>query len=193
MPTHTRPPPDGGAVPPAEAAAVAAFWREAGPERWFAKDAGFDRSFRERFHDLHFAAAARRCDAWTATAEGALALMLLLDQYPRNSFRGTGHMYATDPLARMFARQALDAGLDQQVDRALRLFFYLPLSHAEHLPDQERALALNAALGEPYRSHAQNHLDIVARFGRFPHRNAMLGRATTPQEQAFLDAGGFAG
>lgn len=178
---------------PPEAAAVAAFWREAGPTRWFTKDEAFDRQFRERFQALHFAAAARRCDDWMATAEGALALMLLLDQYPRNSFRGNGHMYATDPLARMFCRQALDAGLDRQVEPALRLFFYLPLSHSEDLADQRRALALNEALGEPYRSHAQGHLDIVARFGRFPHRNAMLGRSTTAEEQSFLDGGGFAG
>jgi uncharacterized protein (DUF924 family) len=180
-------------VPPAQAAAVVQFWRDAGPARWFAKDAAFDRAFRERFHDLHFAAAARRCDAWVATAEGALALLLLLDQYPRNSFRGTGHMYATDPLARMFCRQALDAGLDRQVPQDLRLFFYLPLSHSEDMPDQQRALALNRALGEPFASHAQGHLDIVARFGRFPHRNAMLGRETTAAEQAFLAEGGFAG
>lgn len=186
-------PPEQDPVPPAQAAAVVQFWRDAGSARWFAKGAAFDRQFRERFHDLHFAAAARRCDAWVATAEGALALLLLLDQYPRNSFRGTGHMYATDPLARMFCRQALDAGLDRQVPQDLRLFFYLPLSHSEHLPDQERALALNRALGEPFASHAQGHLDIVARFGRFPHRNAMLGRATTVAEQAFLAEGGFAG
>jgi len=186
-------PPEGAAVPPTQAAGVVQFWRDAGSARWFAKDTAFDRQFREGFHDLHFAAAARRCDAWAAAAESALALLLLLDQYPRNSFRGTAHMYATDPLARMFARQALDAGLDQQVDKELRLFFYLPLSHAEHLPDQERALALNRALGEPFRSHAQGHLDIVARFGRFPHRNALLGRETTAAEQAFLAEGGFSG
>ncbi|PZP91850.1 MAG: DUF924 domain-containing protein [Variovorax paradoxus] len=188
-----RSPPEQDPVPPAQAAAVVQFWRDAGPARWFAKDAAFDRAFRERFHDLHFAAAARRCDAWVATAEGALALLLLLDQYPRNSFRGTGHMYATDPLARMFCRQALDAGLDRQVPQDLRLFFYLPLSHSEDMPDQQRALALNRALGEPFASHAQGHLDIVARFGRFPHRNAMLGRETTAAEQAFLAEGGFAG
>ncbi|KQP14551.1 DUF924 family protein [Pseudorhodoferax sp. Leaf265] len=188
-----RSPPEQEPVPPAQAAAVVQFWRDAGPARWFAKDAAFDRAFRERFHDLHFAAAARRCDAWVATAEGALALLLLLDQYPRNSFRGTGHMYATDPLARMFCRQALDAGLDRQVPQDLRLFFYLPLSHSEDMPDQQRALALNRALGEPFASHAQGHLDIVARFGRFPHRNAMLGRETTAAEQAFLAEGGFAG
>jgi uncharacterized protein (DUF924 family) len=175
------------------AAAVVAFWRDAGPARWFTKDAGFDQRFRERFHDLHFAAARRQLDGWLATAAGALALLLLLDQYPRNCFRGTGHMYATDPLARLFTRQALAQGLDQQVEPALRLFFYLPLSHSEDLADQERALALNAALGEPSRSHAQDHRDIVARFGRFPHRNAMLGRETTAEEAAFLKAGGFAG
>lgn len=192
MPRKPSPPED-KAVPPTEAAAVVQFWRDAGPARWFAKDAAFDRQFRECLHDLHFAAAARRCDAWAATAEGALALLLLLDQYPRNSFRGTGHMYATDPLARMFCRQALDAGLDRQVPQDLRLFFYLPLSHSEQLPDQERALALNRALGEPFASHAQGHLDIVARFGRFPHRNAMLGRQSSADEEAFLKAGGFAG
>lgn len=177
----------------ADAAAVLAFWRDAGPARWFTKDADFDRDFRERFHGLHFAAARRQCDGWMANAESALALMLLLDQYPRNAFRGTGHMYATDALARMFAKQALDARLDQQVEPALRLFFYLPLSHSELLADQQRALALNRALGEPYASHAQGHLDIIARFGRFPHRNPMLGRQTSAQEQDFLASGGFAG
>lgn len=176
-----------------EAAAVVAFWREAGPTRWFAKNEAFDLAFRTRFHDLHFAAARRQCDGWGAEAEGALALMLLLDQFPRNCFRGTGHMYATDPLARMFATQALDARLDQQVEKALRLFFYLPLSHSEQMADQRRALALNHALDEESGRHAQGHLDIVARFGRFPHRNAMLGRQTTDEEAAFLKSGGFAG
>lgn len=191
----TRPPQrsDAAALPLADAAAVVAFWEDAGSAHWFAKDADFDARFRTRFETLHFAAAARRCDAWVATAEGALALMLLLDQYPRNSFRGTGHMYATDPLARMYCRQALDARLDRQVAPALRLFFYLPLSHSEDLADQDRAVALNRALGEPFTGHALGHRDIVARFGRFPHRNPMLGRASTPDEEAFLHSGGFAG
>jgi uncharacterized protein (DUF924 family) len=173
--------------------AVVGFWREAGPDRWFAKDEAFDAQFRERFHDLHFAAARRQCDGWMAEAEGALALLLLLDQYPRNAFRGTGHMYATDPLARMFAKRALDAHLDQQVEQDVRVFFYLPLSHSELLADQERALWLNRRLGAPYSEHAQEHLDVVARFGRFPHRNLMLGRETTEPEAAFLAAGGFSG
>lgn len=193
MGTRKQAPSEACAVPLAEAAAVVTFWRDAGPAHWFAKDAAFDTRFRERFHELHFAAAARRCDGWMATAEGALALMLLLDQYPRNCFRGTGHMYATDPLARMFCRQALDAGLDQQVEHALRLFFCLPLSHSENLIDQDRAVELNRALGEPFISHALGHRDIVARFGRFPHRNPMLGRTSTAEEEAFLKTGGFAG
>lgn len=194
---RARPPRSEAAAPQspdaAAAATVVAFWCEAGPARWFSKDERFDRQFRERFHDLHFAAARRACDGWLASAEGALALLLLLDQYPRNAFRGTGHMYATDALARMYATDALDARLDQQVAPELRLFFYLPLSHSELLADQQRALALNRALGEPYASHAQGHLDIIARFGRFPHRNPMLGRQTSAEEAAFLQAGGFAG
>lgn len=194
MPTPPHSQPERGRVTrPDDAAGVVAFWREAGPARWFAKDEAFDTRFRERFHDLHFAAARRHCDDWIAQPESALALLLLLDQYPRNAFRGTGHMYATDALARMFATQALDARLDQQVAPDLRLFFYLPLSHSESLPDQERALALNRGLGEPSIGHAQAHLDVIARFGRFPHRNAMLGRATSAEERAFLQAGGFAG
>lgn len=190
-PKPTRP--EAGTIDRAEAEAVVAFWRDAGSARWFAKDTAFDQRFRERFHDLHFAAAARRCDGWADTAHGVLALLLLLDQYPRNSFRGTGHMYATDPLARMFARRALDQGLDQQVAQELRLFFYLPLSHSEDLRDQDRAVERNRALGEPFTSHALGHRDIVARFGRFPHRNPMLGRASTAEELAFLREGGFSG
>ncbi|WP_374632170.1 DUF924 family protein [Ferrovibrio sp.] len=176
-----------------DASGVVAFWREAGPERWFAKDAAFDAAFRDRFLDLHFAAARRECDGWMNSAEGALGLILLLDQFPRNCFRGTGHMYATDPLARRFAKQAMAAGLDAQVPADLRLFFYLPLSHSEDLADQEWAVELGRGLGEEPLSHAIGHRDIIKRFGRFPHRNPILGRETTPEEQVFLEGGGFAG
>jgi uncharacterized protein (DUF924 family) len=120
-------------------------------------------------------------------------LLILLDQYPRNAFRGTGHMYATDSLARHFARLADAAGFADQVDPSLRLFFCLPFSHSEDLADQDRAVALNAALGAEARSHAEGHRDIVRRFGRFPHRNPMLGRETTEAESAFLRNGGFKG
>ncbi len=169
------------------------FWREAGFEAWFRKDPAFDAAFHDRFRDLHVAAARRDLDAWADEPEGALALLIVLDQFPRNCFRGTGHMYATDPLARYFARRALAAGHDEAVEKDLRLFFYLPFSHSEDIADQEIAVERNRALGGEAEKHAIGHRDIVARFGRFPHRNLILGRETTPQEQAFIDGGGFAG
>lgn len=175
------------------AADVVAFWRQAGPQRWFAKDDAFDADFRARFIDLHLAAARRAHDDWLQTAEGALALMILLDQFPRNCFRGSARMYATDPLARHFAERAIAAGLDQQVTPDLRLFFYLPFAHSENLADQDRSVALGEALGGEQLEHAEGHRAIIRRFGRFPHRNALLGRETTAEEQAFLDEGGFKG
>ena len=172
---------------------ICGFWREAGPDRWFAKDVAFDAAFRSRFQDAHFAAARLELDAWADDAEGALALMILLDQFPRNAFRGTAHMYATDPLARHFANRAIDRGLDHQLEPEVRVFLYLPFSHSEALADQERAVALYTALGSDDTDWAIMHHDIIARFGRFPHRNATLGRETTAEEQAFLDGGGFSG
>jgi uncharacterized protein (DUF924 family) len=172
---------------------VTAFWRNAGPEKWFAKNDAFDAEFRERLHDTHFAAARRELDHWSETTEGTLALMIVLDQFPRNCFRGTGHMYATDPLARHFALKALAEGQDQQVDGKPRAFFYLPLSHSENLEHQEEAVRRNEVFSEEFAKHARGHRDIVARFGRFPHRNRILCRETTAEEQAFLDEGGFSG
>ncbi|MBS0427241.1 MAG: DUF924 family protein [Proteobacteria bacterium] len=173
---------------------VVTFWRDAGPSAWFKKNPDFDRRFRERFHDAHFAAARREHDAWvTQEPHSALALMLLLDQYPRNAFRGTGHMYATDPLARHYADRLVAQGFDQRIEESLRLFCYLPFAHSEDMSDQQRSLALNRALSAESGDHAQGHLDIIRRFGRFPHRNHLLGRTTTTEEQAFMDAGGFAG
>lgn len=178
---------------PAQAQAVVAFWRDAGPDRWFQKDDSFDRSFAERFGDLHGEAAAGRLDGWLATPEGALALVLLLDQFPRNCFRGTSAVYATDAKARQTTEAALSAGHDRAVEPELRLFFYLPFAHSEDPADQERSVALIAPLGPEQARHAEGHRDIVRRFGRFPHRNAILGRETTAEEQRFLDEGGFAG
>jgi uncharacterized protein (DUF924 family) len=178
---------------PAEAVAVIAFWRAAGAARWFAKDADFDRRFRERFRSLHEAAARGELVAGLATPEGALALLLLLDQFPRNAFRGTPRMYATDAMARQVAAAALAAGHDRMVETALQLFFYLPFGHSESLADQERSVALNRRPGQPGLSHAEGHHGIIRRFGRFPHRNPILGRTMTQDEQRFLDEGGFAG
>lgn len=174
-------------------AAVVQFWIAAGPSQWFRKNAAFDDNFRARFAAEHEAAAAGALAEWQASAEGALALLILLDQYPRNSFRGTARMFATDPLALKIANTAIANGFDAQVDASLRLFFYLPFVHSERLADQDRALELYAALGPETARHAHVHRDIIARFGRFPHRNPLLGRPTTAEEQKFLDDGGFAG
>ncbi|MBS7544980.1 DUF924 family protein [Ancylobacter oerskovii] len=178
----------------AQIASVCGFWRQAGTrDLWFEKDAAFDADFRTRFLELHLQAAARLHDGWMATPEGALALLVLTDQFPRNAFRGTGHMYATDPLARHYARQAQAAGHMQKVEPDIRLFFLLPFAHSEDIADQDLSVALTRPLGEPWILHAEDHRAIIRRFGRFPHRNFMLGRETTPEEAAFLAAGGFAG
>ena len=162
---------------------------------WFAKDGAFDAEFRGRFHDAHVAAARRELDDWAETAEGSLALLILLDQFPRNSFRGAGHAFATDPLARMFAKRALNAGHDLEIEGDIRRFFYLPLQHSEDMADQDRQQALFQTRMErtPDDRWAEHHREIIARFGRFPHRNRALGRETTPEEQAFLDEDGFRG
>jgi uncharacterized protein (DUF924 family) len=167
------------------------FWTEAGPERWFTKDDNFDADCR-RFEAAHLAAARREFDGWAETAEGALALVLLLDQFPRNLYRGTAHAFATDGLARRVAEAAVEAGHDRLVDLALRNFCYLPFEHSESLSDQERCVALSSFDPEALK-WAVIHRDIIARFGRFPHRNPALGRETTPEEAAFLSEGGFAG
>src|SRR5262249_33251362 len=130
---------------------------------------------------------------WTTSPAGTLGLMLLLDQFPRNSFRGTARMYATDELALGIARAAVEAHHDLQAESQLQLFFYLPFGHSEDLAHQELSVPFAPRLGEPALSHAEGHRDIIRRFGRFPHRNPILGRAMMAQEQRFLDEGGFAG
>ena len=173
---------------------VLAFWREAGPEKWFKNDVTFDDDIRRRFLKTYEAAAAGQLFSWEQTAESTLALIIVLDQFPRNMFRGDPRTYAADPVARAVADRAIARGFDQRVSLSDRQFFYLPLEHSELLADQERCCVLVAATGDAdLLKWAQLHADIVRRFGRFPHRNAMLGRATTPEEQAFLDGGGFKG
>jgi uncharacterized protein (DUF924 family) len=177
----------------AAAFSVVEFWREAGPSLWFAKDKAFDRRFRERLLSTHEAAARGELDGWLGAPTGALALILLLDQFPRNAFRETPRMYATDAKARATAAAAVEAGQDRAVPKELRLFIYLPFGHSEDPADQERSVALAEALGEPDLSHAKRHRDIIRRFGRFPHRNPILGRSMTADEQRYLDGGGYAG
>jgi uncharacterized protein (DUF924 family) len=178
----------------ADAAEILSFWREAGYDRWFKKDSAFDEEIRRRFLASYEAAAAGKLSGWELTADGALALLILLDQFPRNIFRGDARAFATDPLARAIAAGAVVRGFDSQVAKELRGFFYLPFEHSEYLADQERSVAFNKAAGDANGlKWAEIHADIIRRFGRFPHRNAVLGRTTTPEEQAFLDSGGFAG
>ena len=173
---------------------VVSFWTDAGPERWFAKDEAFDTAIRERFLGAHEAAAAGRFADWERTPEGSLALIILLDQFPRNMFRGSTRAFATDLQALETAERAIARGDDGRVPPQLRGFFYLPHQHAEDLAVQERGVALFTAAGDiEGKKWAEVHADIIRKFGRFPHRNAVLGRTTTPEEQAFLDAGGFAG
>jgi uncharacterized protein (DUF924 family) len=177
---------------------IVSFWRSAGPGRWFKKNPAFDDAIRLKFEPVHHAAARGDYDAWIATPEGALALLILLDQFPRNLYRGSAHSYATDPLARRIANEALVRGHDGAFEPDLRAFFYLPFEHSEDLADQDRSVALceamRAATGdEGNLKWATGHRDVIVRFGRFPHRNRALGRLTTTEEQAFLDGGGFAG
>lgn len=177
-----------------QASEIVAFWHDAGYERWFKRDDAFDAEFKRRFHEAHMAAARGEYEAWMESAEGALALLILLDQFPRNCFRGCAHSYATDGLARSYARRAIDAGFDLQVETALRMFFYLPFEHSETMADQDYAMELFARTGnDELMKYAVLHRDLIARFGRFPHRNAVLGRESTQEELDYLASGGFSG
>lgn len=166
--------------------------RERAREIWFKSTAEFDASLRRAFLADYKAAAAGALHSWEALPEGALALVLLLDQIPRNIFRDMPHAYATDNAARAVTDRALGKGFDQRVPPVWRRFFYMPLHHSENIDDQHRARLLFAALpGDPARSgslrrYGRPYLEVIERFGRFPHRNAILGRPSTPAEIAFL-------
>ena len=172
---------------------ILAFWRGAGPARWYKRDDAFDAEVRRRYLGLWQKAAAGELSSWETSDDGALALVIVLDQFPRNMFRGDIRTYASDGLALQVAHRAIERGVDARIDPALREFLYLPFNHSEHLSDQLRCIELTRAAGNAENlKWAEHHADIVRRFGRFPHRNRLLGRATTPEEQDFLDEGGFA-
>jgi uncharacterized protein (DUF924 family) len=173
---------------------IFAFWREAGPARWYTKDAAFDAIIRRRFMGLWEKAASGKLTAWEASDAGALALVIVLDQFPRNMFRGDARTYASDTLALGAAHRAIARGSDARIEPDLLEFLYMPFMHSEHVADQLRCVELFRNSGSPENlKYAEDHADIIRRFGRFPHRNRILGRVTTPQEQAFLDQGGFSG
>jgi uncharacterized protein (DUF924 family) len=168
---------------------VLAFWFAEGMEqRWFKSDEAFDREVGEALQPLHEQAAAGRLDHWQASGRGALALVILLDQVPRNLFRGEARAFATDAEALAVTKRALENGLDKALRQGERMFLYLPLEHCEDLADQELCVTLTGQLDEnpEWHDYALRHRDIVARFGRFPHRNAVLDREATPEERAFL-------
>ncbi len=168
---------------------VLRFWfQEAGPKDWFAADPGFDQRTTAALGELHAQAAAGAFTAWQEAPEGCLALCILLDQAPRNMFRGSPRAFASDAQALAVARHAVDKGFDLGMAEDQRLFVYLPFEHAEDMDSQRRSVRLFAArTAKPdYLDYACLHLAIISRFGRFPHRNAVLGRKTTAEEQAFL-------
>jgi uncharacterized protein (DUF924 family) len=177
-----------------DANSVVDFWIEAGAQRWFSPDPHFDAAVTGRFLPLHEAAARGDLAEWDLASAGALALILLLDQFPRNMFRGSPRAFATDARALLLAERSVARAFDRKYPLPLRRFFYLPFMHAEDVLLQRRCEALCFAAGDQEGVRfAVVHREIIERFGRFPHRNPVLGRAMTPEEQAFLDEGGFAG
>ena len=178
-------------VSPAE---ILAFWRAAGHDRWYVRDDAFDADVRHSYLGPWRKAARGELSSWEASDDGALALVILLDQFPRNMFRGDALTYSSDTLAREVARRAIDRGVGSRIDPDLLEFLYMPFMHSEQLSDQLRCIELFREIGNTEQlKYAEHHTAIIRRFGRFPHRNRMLGRATTPDEQAFLDEGGFSG
>lgn len=177
---------------------VIAFWREAGPKRWFTADPAFDGVIADRFGQAHLLASQGALAGWEDGAQGVLGLLILTDQFARNLYRGSAHAFATDELARGVADRGIARGFDQASALPLRQFFYLPFSHHEDPQSQARAVALYCQLeadggGPEGLRYAQLHAGLIARFGRFPHRNAVMGRTSTAEETAYLARGGFAG
>lgn len=168
------------------------FWWLAGPAKWFGGGEDFDARCRERFLPAVEAAASGGLDDWARDATGALALVLLLDQMPRNVFRGSARAFEADARAVSVAEKAIEAGFDRAFPREARGFFYLPFEHAEDMAHQQRSVDLCRVLGDKELYHyALIHMDVIRRFGRFPHRNKVLGRVSTPEEEAYLASGGF--
>ncbi len=176
----------------AQISEVLEFWTGLGPAGWYAGTPAIDAQIRARFATLWQAARAGALEPWAASARGALAAVLVLDQFPRNIFRDGAESFATDHAALTLAGRAIAEGHDLATAPPLRQFFYLPFMHSEEIVAQNRAVQLFAERmpGDNLR-HARAHRDVIAAFGRFPWRNAALGRPSTPQEQAFLAAGGY--
>lgn len=174
---------------------MALFWKAAGPERYFTQSDEFDDQLIKRYSTVYPEVHAERitpmiptCSSTVETrlAEEYLGMMLLLDQYPRNAFRSSPKQYQSDTLARKWANIAIKHGLDRKIDQTLCTFFYLPFAHSESLADQNRAVELGERLGDPFLDFAKQHRDVVAKFGRFCHRNQVMGRQTTDEEARWI-------
>jgi uncharacterized protein (DUF924 family) len=177
-----------------EANDVLEFWSQLGNEGWWTKNPEVDAQIHEKFGKTHDEACEGKLDHWTETADGALALIIVLDQFSRNMFRNDAKSFTQDAKALQIAKDAVAKGLDQSCREDLRVFFYLPYEHSEKIADQEKSVLLQHSIANPEAIWAAlEHRDIIRRFGRFPHRNTVLGRHTTPAETAYLDGGGFKG
>lgn len=175
-------------------AEILKFWfDEAGPRKWFWRDDAFDAGIKRRFLPAFEAARTGKLDAMRATRDCSLALILMLDQFSRNMFRADSRAFDQDAQAREISHAALARRFDMAVPEERRAFFYMPFMHSEHLADQEFSVALFTARCHANVPYALEHRDIIKRFGRFPHRNKILGRVSTEAETAFLKAGGFRG
>jgi len=180
----TTPPDSTGIIHAVTPASVLDFWFRQDRKAWFEKNSALDEQVRQRFLTLYEMAVAGQLATWQGDPKHCLALVVLLDQFPRNMFRGTARAFAADAQARDAARTILDQGWDRAFSPDERMFAYLPFEHSEALEDQERSLRLFE--GNENYEWARRHWDIIRRFGRFPHRNALLGRASTPEEIEFL-------
>jgi len=173
---------------------VIEFWEQAGPEAWYKQDDAFDQKVRDRFGDLWDRARSGACEGWPSNARGALAKIILLDQFPRNMFRNDPRAYATDDLAKKSACYAIDRSWDLKVAGLMRQFFYMPFMHSERIADQDHCVRLmKERMNEGNNLlHARAHRQIIRTFNRFPYRNEALGRTSTPAEVEFLTNGGYA-
>lgn len=171
------------------------FWLKAGPPKWYAAEDSFDQDIRDSFGALWEEGAKGALEDWTSHPRKALALIILLDQFPRNMFRQDGRAFSTDERAKAAACYAIKQGWDMRIDEPERQFFYLPLMHSEMLSDQDHCIRLMIErmpeTGAPNVLHARAHREVIREFGRFPYRNTALGRETTPAEQTYLDNGGY--
>jgi len=170
------------------------FWKAAGAEKWFTKDDEFDSEMKQKFLSMHADAHSGKLDSWAENPDACLALIIVLDQFSRNMFRDDPKAFASDPKALSLSKTAIASGFAEKVDQELRFFLFMPLMHSESLDDQKESLALQLTTkSEGSIRAARQHLEIIEKYGRFPHRNKVLGRQTTPQEEAYLDQGGFKG